>query len=106
MDSTYEPPSGISKTGRRILAGVAALAVAASAAVTGIGLRDANAAESEAASAAGSSAINGFRSVGYFAQWGVYGRGYQVKQIDTSGVADELTHINYAFANIHHQNIE
>lgn len=107
MDSTYEPPSGISRTGRRILAGVAAIAVAASAAVAGIGLRDANAAEAEAATAAASSsAINGFRSVGYFAQWGVYGRGYQVKQIDTSGVADELTHINYAFANIHHQNLE
>ncbi|MFI6425670.1 glycosyl hydrolase family 18 protein [Promicromonospora sp. NPDC050880] len=105
MDSTYEPPSGVSRTGRRILAGVAALAVVASAAV---GLRVASAAEPQAETAAAgtSSAINGFRSVGYFAQWGVYGRGYQVKQIDTSGVADELTHINYAFANIHHQNLE
>jgi chitinase len=59
-----------------------------------------------AATASGDSAINGFRSVGYFTQWGVYGRGYQVKDIDTSGVASQLTHINYAFGNIHYQTLE
>ncbi|BBH66888.1 hypothetical protein ACTI_35730 [Actinoplanes sp. OR16] len=37
--------------------------------------------------------------VGYFAEWGVYGRGYHVKNIDTSGSASKLTHILYAFAN-------
>jgi len=58
-----------------------------------------------AAAVAGDSAINGFRNVAYFAQWGVYGRGYTVKKIDTSGVAAKLTHINYAFANIHHQTL-
>lgn len=38
--------------------------------------------------------------IGYFAQWGIYGRNYQVKDIDTSGSAARLTHINYAFGNV------
>lgn len=37
--------------------------------------------------------------VGYFAQWGVYGRQYFVKNIHTSGSAAKLTHIMYAFGN-------
>jgi chitinase len=37
--------------------------------------------------------------VGYFAQWGVYGRNYHVKNIDTSGSASKITHILYAFSN-------
>ena len=37
--------------------------------------------------------------VGYFAQWGVYGRQYFVKNIDTSGSASKITHILYAFGN-------
>jgi len=42
----------------------------------------------------------GNRKVGYFTQWGVYDRGYFVKNLDTSGSAAKLTHINYAFGNI------
>jgi chitinase len=42
----------------------------------------------------------GQRKVGYFTQWGVYDRGYLVKNLDTSGSAAKLTHINYAFGNI------
>ncbi|MFC4565875.1 glycosyl hydrolase family 18 protein [Nocardiopsis mangrovi] len=42
----------------------------------------------------------GDRRVGYFTQWGIYDRGYLVSDIDTSGTAAKLTHINYAFANI------
>jgi chitinase len=38
--------------------------------------------------------------VGYFAQWGIYRRNYLVKNVDTSGSAARITHINYAFANI------
>ncbi|HEY1395347.1 glycosyl hydrolase family 18 protein [Roseateles sp.] len=38
--------------------------------------------------------------LGYFAQWGIYGRNYHVKNIDTSGSAANLTHINYAFGNV------
>ncbi|MER7109184.1 glycoside hydrolase family 18 protein [Streptomyces sp. NPDC000229] len=38
--------------------------------------------------------------VGYFTNWGVYGRGYHVRNIRTSGSAARLTHINYAFGNV------
>ncbi|EAR10315.1 putative chitinase C precursor [Reinekea sp. MED297] len=38
--------------------------------------------------------------IGYFAEWGVYGRDYHVKDIATSGSADRLTHILYAFGNV------
>ncbi|MBY8852374.1 chitinase, partial [Saccharothrix sp. MB29] len=38
--------------------------------------------------------------MGYFTQWGVYGRQYFVKNIHTSGSAAKLTHINYAFGNV------
>jgi chitinase len=42
----------------------------------------------------------GKKIVGYFAEWGVYGRNYHVKNIVTSGSAAKLTHINYAFGNV------
>ncbi|MFI0374145.1 glycosyl hydrolase family 18 protein [Actinomadura sp. 1N219] len=38
--------------------------------------------------------------IGYFVNWGVYQRNYHVKNIDTSGSARKLTHINYAFGNV------
>ncbi|MFF5423005.1 MULTISPECIES: glycosyl hydrolase family 18 protein [unclassified Streptomyces] len=38
--------------------------------------------------------------LGYFANWGVYGRNYHVKNIVTSGSAPKITHINYAFGNV------
>lgn len=41
-----------------------------------------------------------YRTVGYFTQWGVYGRDFQVKDLDTSGAAGRLSHINYAFGNV------
>lgn len=41
-----------------------------------------------------------FARVGYFVQWGIYGRQYFVRNLDTSGAAAKLTHINYAFTNI------
>ncbi|MER8039524.1 glycoside hydrolase family 18 protein [Streptomyces hydrogenans] len=37
------------------------------------------------------------KRVGYFTQWGIYGRNFQVKDLDTSGTAGKLSHINYAF---------
>src|SRR5262245_47021835 len=43
------------------------------------------------------------RKVGYFAQWGIYARNFKVKNIDTSGMASKLTHINYAFGNVSEQ---
>ncbi|MEU6999991.1 glycosyl hydrolase family 18 protein [Nonomuraea sp. NPDC046570] len=42
----------------------------------------------------------GNKVLGYFVQWGVYQRAYHVKNIDTSGSAAKLTHINYAFGNV------
>ncbi|MEZ0472355.1 glycosyl hydrolase family 18 protein [Luteimonas salinilitoris] len=44
--------------------------------------------------------------IGYFTQWGIYGRNYQVKDIDTSGSAARLTHINYAFGNVRNNRCE
>ncbi|MGW6914266.1 glycosyl hydrolase family 18 protein [Kitasatospora sp. NPDC054939] len=41
-----------------------------------------------------------YARVGYFTQWGIYGRQYFVKNLDTSGSAAKLDVINYAFANI------
>ncbi|MCX4819141.1 glycoside hydrolase family 18 protein [Streptomyces sp. NBC_01142] len=41
-----------------------------------------------------------YKRVGYFTQWGVYGRDFQIKDMDTSGQAAKLTHINYAFGNV------
>nr|WP_082535329.1 glycosyl hydrolase family 18 protein [Nonomuraea pusilla] len=43
---------------------------------------------------------NGYARVGYFVQWGIYGRQYFVRTLDTTGAAAKLTHVNYAFANI------
>ncbi len=42
----------------------------------------------------------GKKLLGYFIQWGVYGRNYHVKNVETSGSAAKLTHINYAFGNV------
>jgi chitinase len=38
--------------------------------------------------------------VGYFLQWGIYGRAFFVKNLHDNGSADRLTHINYAFGNV------
>ncbi|MFJ3580936.1 glycosyl hydrolase family 18 protein [Streptomyces sp. NPDC090127] len=38
--------------------------------------------------------------LGYFTNWGVYGRNYHVKNLVTSGSAPKITHINYAFGNV------
>ncbi|MEU4727174.1 glycoside hydrolase family 18 chitinase [Streptomyces sp. NPDC023588] len=38
--------------------------------------------------------------LGYFTEWGIYGRNYHVKNLVTSGTAAKITHINYAFGNV------
>src|SRR5436190_1311281 len=38
--------------------------------------------------------------VGYFTEWGIYGRNYTVKNVATSGSAAKLNVIDYAFANV------
>jgi chitinase len=40
------------------------------------------------------------RVVGYFIEWGIYGRNYTVKNVETSGSADASSVINYAFGNV------
>ncbi|GAA1562113.1 hypothetical protein GCM10009827_099470 [Dactylosporangium maewongense] len=52
------------------------------------------------ASAHSASHQDQYKRVGYFIQWGIYGRQYYVKNLETSGQAKNLTHINYAFGNV------
>ncbi|MER8003255.1 glycoside hydrolase family 18 protein [Streptomyces sp. NPDC095613] len=54
----------------------------------------------DTATASASPTAAGDKVVGYFTNWGVYDRDYHVKDIETSGSADKLTHINYAFGNV------
>ncbi|MFD9959518.1 glycosyl hydrolase family 18 protein [Amycolatopsis sp. NPDC058986] len=44
--------------------------------------------------------VSGYARVGYFVQWGIYGRQYFVKNLQTTGAANKLTHLLYAFENI------
>ncbi|MEU0694465.1 glycoside hydrolase family 18 protein [Streptomyces niveus] len=79
-----------------------ALVAAACTAVLGVSLlagAGTAAADQEKAPAAAPTAA-GEKVIGYFANWGVYDRNYHVKNIETSGSADKLTHINYAFGNV------
>ncbi len=48
----------------------------------------------------GDTGPGGDKLIGYFAQWGVYARNYHIKNIHTSGSAERLTHIMYAFGNV------
>ena len=41
-----------------------------------------------------------FKKVGYFTQWGIYGRNFKVRDVQVSGAAGKLTQINYAFGNV------
>ncbi|MYS92706.1 MULTISPECIES: glycoside hydrolase family 18 protein [Streptomyces] len=87
-----------------------AIVSAACCAVLGAGLlagagASANAATSAQEAAAGTKAAPGATAagskvIGYFTEWGTYDRKYYVKNIETSGSAARLTHINYAFGNV------
>ena len=52
-----------------------------------------------AAPPAAAAPAGGHTVVGSFVDWGVYQRDYRVKNIDTSGSAAKLTHLDYAFGN-------
>ncbi|MFI0029827.1 glycosyl hydrolase family 18 protein [Streptomyces albidoflavus] len=39
-------------------------------------------------------------TMGYFTEWGIYDKNYQVKNLVTSGSAERITHINYAFGDV------
>ncbi|RFU41963.1 chitinase [Actinomadura logoneensis] len=49
--------------------------------------------------------VSGYARVGYFVQWGIYGRQYFVKNLESTGNAAKLTHVNYAFGNIDPTNL-
>ncbi|MER6609807.1 glycoside hydrolase family 18 protein [Streptomyces sp. NPDC000927] len=68
--------------------------------VAGTAPADATPADATPAAPAASPTAAGDKVVGYFTNWGVYQRNYHVKNIETSGSADKLTHINYAFGNV------
>ncbi|MFJ8783390.1 glycoside hydrolase family 18 protein [Streptomyces sp. NPDC102476] len=76
-----------------------ALISAACCAVLGAGLL-AGASSATAAAPQASPKAAGSKVVGYFTEWGTYDRKYFVKNIETSGSAAKLTHINYAFGNV------
>ncbi|MFD0286116.1 glycoside hydrolase family 18 protein [Streptomyces lutosisoli] len=76
-----------------------ALVSAACCAVLGAGLL-AGAGTATASSAVVTPKAAGSKVVGYFTEWGVYDRNYHVKNVETSGSAAKLTHINYAFGNV------
>src|SRR2546421_616666 len=79
----------------RLAAGVSALLLAGGIAV---GATAASAGTSASAGAAAPGA--GGKVIGYYPEWGVYARNYHVKNVQTSGSASKLTHINYAFGNV------
>ncbi|MEU3519983.1 glycoside hydrolase family 18 protein [Streptomyces sp. NPDC006654] len=76
-----------------------ALLSAACCAVLGAGLL-AGAGTASAAAPSASQVKAGSKIVGYFTEWGTYQRNYLVKNVETSGSAAKLTHINYAFGNV------
>lgn len=75
----------------RALVSAACCAVLGAGLLAGAGTATATATSSEKAAA-------GSKVVGYFTEWGTYDRKYYVKNIETSGSAARLTHINYAWA--------
>ncbi|MCX0242744.1 glycoside hydrolase family 18 protein [Streptomyces drozdowiczii] len=99
--------TGLHRPGARLRALAAAACTAAlGAALLGVaGTGSAGAAPTAPRAAAPAAApaaptAAGDKVVGYFTEWGVYDRNYHVKNIETSGSADRLTHINYAFGNV------
>ncbi|MFI0263750.1 glycoside hydrolase family 18 protein [Streptomyces sp. NPDC017056] len=93
-----------SRSPRRLAAATTALCTAALAGSLFAGTATANspaaASAATTASAPAAPTAAGGKVVGYFTNWGVYDRNYHVKNIQTSGSADKLTHINYAFGNV------
>ncbi|MDX3229106.1 glycoside hydrolase family 18 protein [Streptomyces sp. ME19-01-6] len=90
---------------RGLLAALAALCTAVLAATMLAGPAAAGEPHTKAAKAGTKAAKTtkaaaGNKVVGYFTEWGIYQRNYHVKNIQTSGSAAKLTHINYAFGNV------
>ena len=77
-----------------------ALVSAACCAVLGAGLLAGTGTATATTKGPARTAAAGSKVVGYFTEWGTYDRKYFVKNIETSGSAAKLTHINYAFGNV------
>ncbi|MET9394397.1 glycoside hydrolase family 18 protein [Streptomyces sp. NPDC006624] len=89
----------------RAVVSAACCAVLGAGLLAGAGTTSATAATSAQEAAADAKAAPAARAagskvIGYFTEWGTYDRKYYVKNIETSGSADKLTHINYAFGNV------
>ncbi|MEU3979836.1 glycoside hydrolase family 18 protein [Streptomyces sp. NPDC026672] len=82
----------------RALLSAACCAVLGAGLLAGAGTASATAAAPE--KTAPRAAAAGSKVVGYFTEWGTYDRKYYVKNVETSGSAAKLTHINYAFGNV------
>jgi chitinase len=46
-----------------------------------------------------------YQKIGYYPQWGIYGRNFWMKDLDTNGAASKLTVLNYAFENVDPNNL-
>ncbi|MCF3132824.1 glycoside hydrolase family 18 protein [Streptomyces olivochromogenes] len=85
----------------RALVSAACCAVLGAGLLAGAGTATATATPAAAPAAApAAKAAAGSKVVGYFTEWGTYDRKYFVKNVETSGSAARLTHINYAFGNV------
>ncbi|MGW0374482.1 glycoside hydrolase family 18 protein [Streptomyces coeruleorubidus] len=89
----------------RAVVTAACCAVLGAGLLAGAGTSTATAAASAQEAAAGTKAVPQAKAasskvIGYFTEWGTYDRKYYVKNIETSGSAARLTHINYAFGNV------
>ena len=51
-------------------------------------------------SSSGQSPSGGKILGGYFEEWSIYYAGYNIANLQQNGVADKLTHLMYAFANV------
>ncbi|MDT5037367.1 MAG: chitinase [Micromonosporaceae bacterium] len=80
---------------RRVLA-----AGCAAAALTAGVLVPANVASATESVAGAHQHASRYAKVGYFTQWGIYARGFHVKDLATSGSAGRMTTLNYAFGNV------
>ncbi|MCB7135785.1 glycosyl hydrolase family 18 protein [Cellulosimicrobium marinum] len=75
----------------------AAVALATTTALVAGAAGTANAATAPAAD----DGTNGYKTVGYYPAWEAGNAdGYQVADLHTTGAADDLTHLNYAFGNV------
>ncbi|MBF6326956.1 glycosyl hydrolase family 18 protein [Nocardia transvalensis] len=80
-------------------------AILALIASTVIGIALALVAPFDASRTAAAPPTSGGTKIAYYTQWSVYQNAYYLKHVDTTGVAGKLDYLNYAFANIHPQDL-